>query len=187
MLNFNKIIQSERVILRPIKKEDFKEMKDLTTDQNMWYYFTTDLSNEVVLENCINQAVSDLENKLSLPFAIINVDNNKIIGTTRIANVSVRDSRVEIGWTWIAKDFQGTGINRHVKRLLFKYLFEETETYRIEIKTDVLNIPARKGLEKSGLTEEGILRSHTLMTNNRRRDTIYYSILKDEYQITVIG
>ncbi len=187
MLNFNKIIQSERVILRPIKKEDFKEMKNLTTDQNMWYYFTTDLSNEVVLENWINQAVSDLENKLSLPFAIINVDNNKIIGTTRIANISVRDSRVEIGWTWIAKEFHGTGINSHVKRLLFKYLFEETETYRIEIKTDVLNIPARKGIEKSGLTEEGILRSHTLMTNNRRRDTIYYSILKDEYQITVIG
>lgn len=51
---------------------------------------------------------------------------------------------------------------------------------RIECKTDVLNIPARKGLEKSGFTEEGVLRSHTLMTNNRRRDTIYYSILKNE-------
>jgi RimJ/RimL family protein N-acetyltransferase len=52
---------------------------------------------------------------------------------------------------------------------------------RVECKTDVLNIPARKALVKINMTEEGILRSHTLMTNNRRRDTIYYSILKSEW------
>jgi RimJ/RimL family protein N-acetyltransferase len=181
MLNFNKTIESERVILRPIKKEDFEEMKDLTTDQNMWYYFTTDLSNETELENWINQALKELENKKSLPFSIINLENNKIIGSTRISNISPKDNRVEIGWTWIAKEYQGTGINSHVKKLLFKFLFEETETVRIEFKTDVLNTPARKGMQKSGLTEEGILRSHTLMTNNRRRDTIFYSILKNEW------
>lgn len=181
MLNFNKTIESERVILRPIKKEDFEEMKDLTTDQNMWYYFTTDLSNKTELENWINQALKELENKKSLPFSIINLENNKIIGSTRISNISPKDNRVEIGWTWIAKEYQGTGINSHVKKLLFKFLFEETETVRIEFKTDVLNTPARKGMQKSGLTEEGILRSHTLMTNNRRRDTIFYSILKNEW------
>jgi len=44
-----------------------------------------------------------------------------------------------------------------------------------------LNVPARNALKKIGAVEEGSLRSHTLMTNNRRRDTIYYSILKDEW------
>ena len=53
---------------------------------------------------------------------------------------------------------------------------------KIEFKTDVLNIPARKGMQKVGLVEEGVLRSHTLMTNNRRRDTIYYSILRKEWK-----
>ncbi|MFV0564364.1 MAG: GNAT family N-acetyltransferase [Flavobacteriaceae bacterium] len=181
MITFNKIIKSESVILRPIKREDFEEMKLLTTDKNMWYYFTADLSNETELKNWINQAVTELENKQSLPFSILNIKNNSIIGTTRISNISKKNGRVEIGWTWIAKPFQGTGINSHVKKLLFKFLFEETNVIRIEFKTDVLNIPARKGLIKSGLTEEGILRSHTLMTNNRRRDTIFYSILKSEW------
>lgn len=181
MLNFNKTIESERVILRPIKKEDFEEMKNLTTDPNMWYYFTSDLSVETELKNWVAQALKELENKQSLPFSILDLENNKIIGSTRISNISSRDKRVEIGWTWIAKAFQGTGINGHVKKLLFKFLFKETETVRIEFKTDVLNIPARKGLQKAGLTEEGVLRSHTLMTNNRRRDTIFYSILKEEW------
>ena len=66
-------------------------------------------------------------------------------------------------------------------KLLFEYLFSETDTLRIEFKTDVLNIPAKKAMEKVGLIKEGVLRSHTLMTNNRRRDTLYYSILKDEW------
>jgi RimJ/RimL family protein N-acetyltransferase len=37
-------------------------------------------------------------------------------------------------------------------------------------------------LLKIGITEEGILRSHTLMTNGRRRDTIYYSVLQNEWE-----
>lgn len=73
------------------------------------------------------------------------------------------------------------GINSHVKKLLFQFLFNESSTLRIEFKTDVLNILARKGMLKTGLTEEGILRNHTLIANNRRHDTIFYSILKDEW------
>lgn len=64
---------------------------------------------------------------------------------------------------------------------MFEYLFVETSTLRIEFKTDVLNIPARKAMEKVGLIKEGILRIHTLMTNDRRRDTLYYSLLKNEW------
>jgi len=52
---------------------------------------------------------------------------------------------------------------------------------RVEFKTDVLNMPARKALLKFGAKEEGVLRSHTLMNHNRRRDTIYYSVLKSEW------
>lgn len=181
MLDFEKSIHSEKVILRPMKMNDFDEMSVLTKDSEMWYYFTVDLSNELTLKNWINSAISELKDKKSLPFTIIDPINENIIGTTRIGNISELNKRVEIGWTWISKKYQGTGINGHVKELLFEYLFKETDTLRIEFKTDILNIPAKKAMEKIGLVKEGILRSHTLMTNNRRRDTLYYSILKDEW------
>jgi len=181
MLDFQKIIHSEKFFLRPMKIEDFEEMKKLTTNSKMWYYFTADRSKEEVLKKWVETAISDLKKNNALPFTIIDLKNENIIGTTRIGNISEINNRVEIGWTWIAKNYQGTGINRQVKRLLFKYLFEETDTLRIEFKTDILNIPAKKSMEKVGLIKEGILRSHTLMTNNRRRDTVYYSILKDEW------
>ena len=181
MLDFEKNIHSEKVILRPMNVNDFDKMKVLTNDTEMWYYFTADLSNEQILKNWIESAISELKDKKSLPFTIIDPTNDNIIGTTRIGNISETNNRVEIGWTWIAKKYQGTGINGHVKKLLFEYLFVETSTLRIEFKTDVLNIPARKAMEKVGLIKEGILRSHTLMTNDRRRDTLYYSLLKNEW------
>ncbi|QNL22978.1 GNAT family N-acetyltransferase [Hyphobacterium sp. CCMP332] len=181
MIDFQKTIRSEKVFLRPIKTDDFEKMKSLTRDPKMWYYFTADLSDEIILKQWIENAASELKEHKALPFTIIDTNNKNVIGTTRIGNISEVNKRVEIGWTWISKDYQGTGINGHVKKLLFKYLFEETDTLRIEFKTDVLNIPARKGMEKVGLVKEGVLRSHTLMTNNRRRDTLYYSILKDEW------
>ena len=52
---------------------------------------------------------------------------------------------------------------------------------RVEFKTDVLNARARQGLKNVGGIEEGILRSHMTMWNNRRRSSIYYSVLKDEW------
>ena len=181
MIDFEKIIRSGKVLLRPMQLNDFEGMVDLTTDSEMWYYFTTDLSDEKILKKWIENAVNELDEKKSLPYTIVNPKNGEIIGTTRIGNISIINNRVEIGWTWIAKKYQGTGINQHVKKLLFDYLFNETDTWRIEFKTDVLNTPARKAMEKVGLTKEGILRSHTLMANNRRRDTLYYSILKNEW------
>ncbi|OCB69765.1 GNAT family N-acetyltransferase [Flavobacterium crassostreae] len=182
MIDFKKNIHSERVILRPMELNDFEQMKNLTKNSQMWYYFTSDLSNEETLKKWIESAVMDLKEHKSLPFTITNAVNNEIIGTTRIGNLSEVDNRVEIGWTWISEKYQGTGINGHVKNLLFEFLFKETKILRIEFKTDVLNIPAKKGMEKVGLVEEGVLRSHTLMTNNRRRDTVYYSILRNEWK-----
>ncbi|OQD44108.1 GNAT family N-acetyltransferase [Croceivirga radicis] len=182
MIDFNKTIVTEKIVLRPMQLEDFEAMKTLTLDTQMWYYFTADLSNEATLKNWITTAIKNREQQKELPFTLVDPINGAVIGTTRIGNISVKDCRVEIGWTWIAKAYQGTGINSLVKRLLFNYLFTETGTLRIEFKTDVLNIAARKGMEKVGLIKEGVLRSHTLMTNNRRRDTVYYSILKEEWE-----
>ena len=106
---------------------------------------------------------------------------NKIIGSSSFGNISYYDKRIEIGWTWLARECQGKGFNQSAKYLMLKYGFETLHMERIEFKSDVLNIAARKGLSKIGCMEEGILRSHTLMTNRRRRDTMYYSILKDEW------
>jgi RimJ/RimL family protein N-acetyltransferase len=98
-----------------------------------------------------------------------------------LMNISIHDLRTEIGSSWLGKNFRSSGLNRHAKYVMMKYAFEEMGFERVEFKTDVLNARARKGLRNIGGIEEGILRSHMTMWNNRRRSSIYYSVLKEEW------
>jgi RimJ/RimL family protein N-acetyltransferase len=96
-------------------------------------------------------------------------------------NLSEPDRRLEIGWSWLGSDFRGRGINRWVKFLLLEHAFEDLGAERVEFKTDVLNLQARAGLRNIGAVEEGVLRSFNPMPDGRRRDAIYYSILRAEW------
>ena len=117
-----------------------------------------------------------------MPFVIIEKDNNTICGCTSFGNISFYDKRIEIGWTWLGTPFMGTGINHHAKFVLLSYAFDALRFERMEIKTDNLNERAKKALVHIGATDEGVLRSHMLMPHGRRRDTIYYSIFKNEWE-----
>lgn len=162
--------------------EDYNSFERLTEDGSMWIYFTSDLSVKNELHIWIDTALDEIRNKSRLAFTIIDKSSGNPIGSTSFGNISERDKRIEIGWTWISKEFQGKGINGQIKYLMLKYAFETIDIERVEIKTDVLNLPARKALLRIGAKEEGVLRSHTLMAHGRRRDTIYYSVLRSEWE-----
>ncbi|WP_373524116.1 GNAT family N-acetyltransferase [Aquiflexum sp.] len=177
MIDFELRLENEIVLLRPIQENDLPEFLSLTSEPDMWRFYTHDLSNLDGIQGWAKPAF-DMER---LQFVIIDKKSNQTVGATAFGNISERDSRLEIGWTWLGKEFQGTGINNEVKKLMLSYCFEALELERVEFKTDVLNLQARKSLKNIGAIEEGVLRSHTLMTKGRRRDTIYYSILRSEW------
>ncbi|TDQ18640.1 RimJ/RimL family protein N-acetyltransferase [Algoriphagus boseongensis] len=171
------ILQNEKVLLRPMTRQDFPLLQKLTQDPERWIYFTQDLSKPEEFEIWASGHFSGER----FQFTVIEKATGKVAGATAFGSFSPRDERLEIGWTWLGKDFQGTGINQEMKKLMLDYCFQQLKVKRVEIKTDVLNIPARKALLKLGAREEGVLRSHTLMTRGRRRDTIYYSFLEGEW------
>jgi len=137
--------------------------------------------NSTELKEFINTSLEDRKRNFRYSLTIIQKASGEIAGSTSYANISAKDKRLEIGWTWLGKKFMGTGLNKECKFLLLQYAFEHLKFERVEFKTDVLNKASRKALEKIGAKEEGVLRSHTLMHDGRRRDTIYYSILANEW------
>ncbi len=165
---------------------DLESFERLTADPSMWIYFTVDLSVKSELSDWVETGLNEHKNLILLSFTIIIKSVDKLIGSTSFGNFSEKDQRVEIGRTWIAKEFQGTGVNDEIKFLMLKYAFEVMQFERVEVKTDVLNLKARRALCRIGFNEEGILRSHMVMTHGRRRDTIYYSILKSEWDAVKI-
>lgn len=182
MIDFTRIFETNNILLRPLKHGDSTEFIKIKDDSDLWVYFTEDLSDRDVLFKWIDSGVKEINNKKRLALAIVDKQTNSLIGSTSIGNISLRNKRAEIGWTWLGREFHGKGINAQTKFLLLKYCFEELDFERVEFKTDILNKPARNSLKRIGAIEEGVLRSHTLMTHNRRRDTIYYSILRPEWK-----
>ncbi|MDX5421884.1 MAG: GNAT family N-acetyltransferase [Hymenobacteraceae bacterium] len=182
-MNFNSdvILENDLVLLRPVSESDLPQLEAIALDEDIWRFMPSRISNRQELSAWMQAALQDRKNKLRYVFVIVDKVTGNIAGSTAFGNISDRDKRLEIGWTWLGRAFRGTGMNKQVKFLLFSYAFELLQYERVEQKTDVLNLRSRRAMLKTGATEEGILRSHTLMHDGRRRDTIYYSILGPEW------
>lgn len=176
-------LETSKSWLRPMRESDFSIFLELAQDEDAWKYFSLNLADAKQLKEWMNAAFHDKEINTRRPFTIIDKPSGTIAGSTSLGNISIHDRRLEIGWTWLGKEFRSSGINRHCKYALMKYVFDEINFERVEFKTDVLNERARQGLRKIGGKEEGIFRSHMTMWNNRRRDSIYYSVLKNEWPL----
>jgi RimJ/RimL family protein N-acetyltransferase len=175
-------LETRRTLLRPLEQNDQPAFLELARqDPAMWDYFSLNLADEAQLSEWMEQAFKEQASGIRRPFTIIDKGSGEIAGSTSMGNISYHDLRLEIGWSWLGKEFRSTGLNKHAKFAMMCFAFEELKFERVEFKTDVLNDRARKGLQKVGGVEEGILRSHMTMWNNRRRTSIYYSVLKDEW------
>lgn len=174
-------METPRVILRLLQPEDYDHFLPLTGPREIWQYFTKDLSDPEELQTWIYTALQERAQHKRMPFTVIDKDDHKVAGSTSFGNISFYDKRIEIGWSWLGNDFRGTGVNRQAKFALLCYAFEIMKMERVEIKTDNLNERSKAALLKVGMIPEGVLRSHMLMHDGRRRDSIYFSILRNEW------
>jgi RimJ/RimL family protein N-acetyltransferase len=88
---------------------------------------------------------------------------------------------VEIGWTWVARDWQRTAVNTEAKYLLLRHAFESLGCMRVELKTDSLNERSRAAILRVGAKEEGIFRNHMITSSGRIRHAAYFSIIDSEW------
>ena len=106
---------------------------------------------------------------------------NKIIGSTSIYEISTHHARCEIGSTWLTPTYWRTAINTNCKYLLLQYIFEQMKLERVQLKTDNLNIRSQNAIERIGAKFEGRLRSHMRRKDQSMRDTMVYSIIREEW------
>lgn len=174
-------LENHAVVLRPLTQEDWAGLKAIAYDPDIWRFFVFRIETEPDLRRFLDEAVADNESGKRAVFGIRDKATNELAGSMAFGNLAEAERRLEIGWSWLGADFRGTAINGWSKYLLLQHAFEVLECERVEFKTDVLNLRARAGLRKIGATEEGTLRSYNYMPDGRRRDAIYYSVLRREW------
>jgi N-acetyltransferase len=101
--------------------------------------------------------------------------------STPSMNIDRLNRRLEIGSTWIARNWQRTAVNTEAKYLMLRHAFEQLGCIRVELKTDSLNQRSRQAILRLGAREEGILRNHMITSTGRIRHTVYYSIIDSEW------
>ena len=183
MINQIITLKKDFAELRPLHKSDKGALLAIATDPEIWRFTPSRIHNEAELDQYLDNAFQMFEKNLRYPFVIRDLRTGAVAGSTSFGNYSAKDQRIEIGWTWLGRNFQGSGLNKLCKFLLLQYAFEELNCLRVELKTDFLNLQSRKAMRNIGFKEEGVLRSHTAMHDGRRRDTIYYSMLVDEWEV----
>jgi len=175
------VLENEHVLLRPITPEDRAEQRAIAIDESIWRYFITLIRTDADFDAFFDAALADQEAGRRVVFHIIDKGSGQAAGSMSFGNLSPNDLRLEIGWSWLGIAFQGKGINRWAKFLMLEHAFERLAAERVEFKTDVLNQQARHALRNIGAREEGVLRSYNPMPSGRRRDAIYYSVLRPEW------
>jgi RimJ/RimL family protein N-acetyltransferase len=178
----NIVLENAVVRLSPMSLEDSEDFCQIAFTEAIWKYTNPGIANQQQMEQYLQDSLAGKAQQLRYPFTIVEKHTGTVAGTTSFLNFSAKDARLEIGYTWLGSHFQGTQVNQASKHLLLAYAFETLGMERVEFKTDFLNQKSRKALLKLGATEEGVLRSHMLMHDGRRRDSIYYSILKPEWE-----
>jgi len=153
----------------------------LALNPDIWRYFIFRIDNKGDLDRFVRDAVDDTASGKRVVFCVVDKARGQIAGSMAFGNLAEKDKRLEIGWSWLGTGFQGTGVNGWAKLLLLQCAFEELGCERVEFKTDVLNLQARKGLRNIGAKEEGVWRSYNFMPDGRRRDAVFYSILRAEW------
>lgn len=175
-------LETPRVRLRLLQPEDYDILLPLAQSKDIWKYFTKELSDPQEMRAWIAELLKEREEGKRMPFVIIDKDTGEVCGSTSYLNISFYDKRLEIGSSWLGQSFIGMGVNKQAKFALLSYAFGVLKMERVEIKTDNLNERAKAALLKVGMIPEGVLRSHMQMHSNRRRDTIYFSIIKNEWE-----
>lgn len=169
------------VRLEPLSRAHKEGLCEAISDGELWQLFVTLVPHPSAIDTFLNDAQQAYEAGDGLAFATIDRATNKVAGSTRFMKAHLPHRRVEIGFTFLGQSWQRTSCNTEAKLLMLTHAFETLGMNRVELLTDYLNEKSRRAIMRLGAKEEGILRNHMVMPNGRVRDSVLYSIIKNEW------
>jgi RimJ/RimL family protein N-acetyltransferase len=175
------VLENEKVRMEPLTRKHFPALMGVGLHEELWRWTNAICTTESALEEYLEEAIRSREQGAAVPFVTFDKVNNRVVGSSRFGNIDSRNRRVEIGWTWITPSAQRSHVNSAAKLAMLTHAFETLGCIRVELKTDALNTRSRNAMLRLGCREEGTFRNHMITDAGRIRDTVYFSILADEW------
>ncbi len=170
------------VDLVPLSRNHIPQLLTEAQDSEVWKYFRGGpLSDPQIMPRYVEEVLRHQQEGSALSFALWHRAEGRPVGMTRFMDIDRANRTVEIGGTWISRRLWGTGVNVEAKYLMLQYALEEEAFNRVQIKTDVRNLRSQKAIEALGAVREGLLRHQIILSDGTLRDSVYYSILREEW------
>jgi RimJ/RimL family protein N-acetyltransferase len=176
------VLTGKFVRLEPLGLEHVPGLTRVGLDADIWRLMVYgEMQTEDDMRNWVLKLLDHQAAGTDLPFAVVLQATNQPVGCTRYLNIDVRNRSLEVGGTWYGAAFQRTAVNTESKYLMLKHAFETLQAVRVQLKTDLRNERSQRAIERLGAVKEGILRNHMILPDGHVRDSVFYSILPDEW------
>jgi RimJ/RimL family protein N-acetyltransferase len=189
------VLEGRHVRLVPLEIGHARDLLAAASGRRETYGFTMVPADEPSMVGYIESALRDQEAGRALPFTTIAKATGRMVGSTRFGNIEFwpwppgngnqrgRDlpDVAEIGWTWLAAEFQRTSVNTEAKLLMLAHAFETWRVHRVSLMTDARNERSRNAILRIGARFDGVLRAHRPASDGAIRDTAAFSILDHEW------
>jgi RimJ/RimL family protein N-acetyltransferase len=173
-------LQGPHARLEPLSQDHHDGLVEAVKDGDLWKLWYTFVPKPEEMKKEIDRRLGLQTAGSMLPWTVFDTDG-KIAGMTTYMNVDTPNRRVEIGSTWYAKRVQRSALNTQCKLILLAHAFEKLDCIAVEFRTHFFNQQSRRGIERLGAKQDGILRNHAIAPNGTLRDTVVYSIIAGEW------
>ena len=174
-------LTGDRVTLEPLAAEDADDLRVAVADGDLWRTWYTSVPAPDRVDAEIDRRLGEHAAGRMVPFAIRDRPTGRVVGATTFANIDTANRRVEIGYTFLARSAQRSGINTEAKLLLLSHAFDTWDCIAVEFRTHWHNQQSRAAIASLGAKQDGVLRSHSIGRDGTLRDTVVFSITATEW------
>ncbi|CAD6520977.1 hypothetical protein LMG28727_01510 [Paraburkholderia kirstenboschensis] len=174
-------LTGETVELRPLERDHVEALLDAAADGQLWNLKLTVVPGPDTIGGYIDTALAGRDAGTVMPFVIVRRDTGTVIGSTRFWKIDRANRKLEIGHTWLRASAQRSAANTEAKYLLLRHAFEAMQCVRVQFTTDELNDKSRAAILRIGAKQEGVVRHERIMPDGRKRNSVRYSIIDDEW------
>ncbi|WP_306015866.1 GNAT family N-acetyltransferase [Oceanicaulis sp. MMSF_3324] len=172
-------LENAHVRLEPLSDTHREALRPLAQEEELWS-LTTKRGDGVYFDPWFDGMLQGQAGGTQISHAVWSKATGAYAGHTAFLQIDRDNQRVEIGWTWYGAAYRGGVTNPACKALLLEHAFG-CGAERVELKTHHLNERSQAAMLKLGAIREGTLRSHTRTWRGDRRDTVFFSILPEEW------
>lgn len=171
----------DHVELLPLQASHAPALLAAAADGELWNLKVTVVPGPATIDAYLATALQGRAAGTVMPFAIVERATGRIVGSTRFWKIDLTNRKLEIGHTWLSVSVQRSRVNTDAKLLLLAYAFDMLRCVRVQFTTDELNETSRAAILRLGAKQEGIVRHERIMPDGRKRNSVRFSIIDDEW------